>query len=140
MRLPPPLFPAHHAARAVPGLNQSLGAFGEAWAVGHLSRIGYRILERNVRYRAGEIDIVAQEGEDLVFVEVKCRSSSRFGTPEASITASRFQRLSAAIERYLEERELTPNSYRVDVVAVEVGSDGRVRRGEVLRGVESPER
>lgn len=119
-------------------MTSGLGAFGEAWAVGYLSRLGYDILERNVRYRRGEIDIVAREGRDLVFVEVKCRRGTRFGAPEESITARRFERLTIAIQEYLQRNDLDPASYRVDVMALEVSLAGRVTRCELLRGVEAP--
>lgn len=118
-------------------MNGSLGRFGEAWAAGHLSRLGYRIVDRNVRYRIGEIDLVAYDGDELVFVEVKCRRGSTFGSPQSSITPRRFQHLSSAIERYLAERNLQPESYRVDVVALEVDAHGFVRH-QLLRGVEAP--
>lgn len=119
-------------------MTGELGRFGEAWAVGHLVRLGYQIVERNVRFRVGEIDIVAREGPDLVFVEVKCRRTSRYGPPEDSITPARFARLQAAIDSYLAQRSLDPPSYRVDVVAIEVGGNGRVTSCRLLRGVESP--
>jgi putative endonuclease len=119
-------------------MTAGLGAFGESWAAGYLSRRGYTILERNVRYRRGEIDIVAREGPDLVFVEVKCRRGTRFGPPEESITPRRFARLATAIQEYLQRSDLDPTSYRVDVVALEVSSAGRVTRCQLLRAVEAP--
>jgi putative endonuclease len=119
-------------------VNQALGRFGESWAVGYLTRQGYRIVERNVRFRGGELDLVAYDGEELVFVEVKCRRTTHFGLPQESITAQRFRHLGTAIEKYLDSRRLTPASYRVDVVAIEVDARGRVRRHEHLRGVECP--
>lgn len=119
-------------------MRDGLGRFGESWAVGHLTRLGYDILARNVRYRVGEIDIVALDGETLVFVEVKCRRSSQYGLPEESITAERFARLTAAIHSYLVEQSLEPDDMRVDVVAIEVGRNGAVKDYRVLRGVESP--
>jgi putative endonuclease len=119
-------------------VNKQLGSFGEAWAAGYLRRLGYQIVARNVRYRVGEIDIVAWDGEELVFVEVKCRRTSRFGTPLESITSSRYARLSRAAETYLQGLPETPRSYRIDVVAVEVGASGAVDRTQLLRGIESP--
>jgi len=116
----------------------SLGAFGEAWAVGYLTRRGYRIVERNARFRSGEIDLVAYDGPELVFVEVKCRRSRRFGSPEESITRARYARLAAAIEEFLAQRAVAAESYRVDVVGIEVGVDGRVSRCTLLKGAESP--
>jgi putative endonuclease len=118
--------------------SPNLGRFGEAWAAAHLSRLGYEILDRNVRYRCGELDIVARDGHDLVFVEVKCRRSARFGSPEAAIDRKRFARLEAAVQQFLVERHLDPDSYRIDVVALEVDASGKVVRCEVLRGVEAP--
>lgn len=119
-------------------LRRGLGAFGEAWATGHLTRLGYRIVDRNVRYRVGELDIVAREGGDLVFVEVKCRRSGRFGPPETSIDRRRFTHLEQAIQEYLARHVLEPAPYRLDVVAIEVGPHGEVTRCEIFRGVEAP--
>jgi putative endonuclease len=116
-----------------------LGSFGESWAAAHLARQGYEILERNVRFRSGEIDIVARDGPELVFVEVKSRRSSAFGPPEASITESRYARLASAIGEYLERRAGPPTEFRIDVVAIEVDRSGRVTRCEVIKGAESPQ-
>ncbi len=118
----------------------SLGRFGEAWAAGLLTRQGYRVVDRNVRFREGEIDLIAYDGDELVFVEVKCRRSRRFGSPVDAITPIRFARLATAIQLYLVDRGLSPERYRVDVVAVEVDSGGRVAHWELLRAVESPAR
>lgn len=119
-------------------MNQTLGQFGETWAAAHLTRRGYQVIDRNVRYRGGEIDLVALEGGELVFVEVKCRRSQRYGTPQDSITPSRFARLAGAISRYLQTHDGQPESYRIDVLAITVGTDGRVSCYELLRGVEAP--
>lgn len=119
-------------------MSVSLGRFGENWAAGHLTRLGYRIVDRNVRYRSGELDLVAYDGEELVFVEVKCRRSRAFGSPQSSITPRRFAHLAATIEQYIAEREMSPLSYRLDVVAVEVDAHGTVIRHEVLVGVQAP--
>lgn len=115
-----------------------LGAFGEAYAVGYLSRLGYQILERNVRYRVGELDIVAREAGELVFVEVKCRRSAHYGLPEEAITGRRYRHLDQAIHEYLSRHQLEPDAYRIDLVAIVVGASGRVQRCEVLRNVEAP--
>jgi putative endonuclease len=119
-------------------MTGSLGRFGEAWAVGHLQRLGYRVIDRNVRYRSGELDIVAHEGGDLVFVEVKCRRSSQYGSPEESISARRFDRLVRAANEYLTRNELQGSEVRLDLIALEVGRDGRVDRHNLIRGIESP--
>jgi putative endonuclease len=118
--------------------RRGLGAFGEAWAIGYLGRRGWTIVDRNVRFRSGEIDIVADDGKELVFVEVKCRRSHRFGTPEESINATRYRHLALAVAEYLQRQGLEERAHRVDVIALEMGTDGRVRAHRHLRGVEAP--
>jgi putative endonuclease len=120
-------------------VTHTLGSFGEAWAVGFLCRSGHQIVARNVRFRVEEIDIVARDrAGTMVFVEVKCRRTSAFGMPEESITPSRFEHLAAAVEQYIQDQSEPPTSYRVDVIAIEVGPGGRVRRHEHILGVEAP--
>lgn len=115
-----------------------LGVFGESWALGMLRRSGYRVVERNVRYRCGEIDIVAWHGDTLAFVEVKTRRSSAFGSPFEAVTLTKYRHLSNAIAHYLAERELQPETYRLDVLAIEVGPSGAVTGHTLLQGVEPP--
>lgn len=121
-------------------MTGALGRFGEAWAVGLLNRLGYRVVDRNVRFRSGELDIVAHEGGDLVFVEVKCRRSSAYGTPEESISPRRYERLATAASEYVARHDLHGCSTRLDLLALEVGTDGRVKRHNLIRGIESPRR
>ena len=121
-------------------MTGGLGAFGEAWAAGHLSRLGYRIIERNVRLRGGELDIVAREGGDLVFVEVKCRRSAAYGTPEESISPRRYEHLARAAAEYQSVRGLDGASVRLDLLALEVGPGGRVSRHNLIRNIEPPRR
>jgi putative endonuclease len=118
--------------------RSTLGSFGESWATGHLTRLGYRIVERNVRYRVGEIDIVAWQDETLVFVEVKCRRTAMFGSPEESITRRRYSHLAGAIEEYLQRHDLEPDDYRIDVVSICVDQSGRVAEHRLLTGVAPP--
>ena len=69
--------------------RQSVAQLGEAAAARYLQHAGHSIVVRNYRCPYGEIDIVARDGPSLVFVEVRARSSDRFGTPEESITAAK---------------------------------------------------
>jgi putative endonuclease len=119
-------------------VTRGLGQFGEAWALGYLHRLGYRVVDRNVRFRSGELDIVAYDGASLVFVEVKCRRSSVYGSPEESISPRRYDRLARAATEYLASRELEDSTVRLDLLAVEVGLDGRVARHNLIQGIESP--
>jgi putative endonuclease len=119
---------------------RGLGAFGESWAVGYLSRHGYTILERNVRFRDGELDIVARDGNCLVFVEVKCRRSDSFGSPEDAISPRRFALFEHAALQYVAREALFDAEYRLDLIALVVGPRGDVVRFNHLQGIESPSR
>src|SRR5579883_2093998 len=68
------------------GASQGLGRTGERLAGEHLIRCGYRVLERNFRCRYGEIDLVAEDEQDLIFVEVKTRRGDAYGRPEEAVT------------------------------------------------------
>ena len=72
-----------------------LGNWGEGVAGRFLQEKGYRLLDANYRCRWGEVDIVAQEGDELVFVEVRTRRGAEYGTPEESVTAAKSRRLIA---------------------------------------------
>lgn len=95
-----------------------LGAKGEALAVKHLKDLGYRIIERNYRVRAGEIDIIAEQAGTLVFIEVKTRTDLRFGTPFESITASKKNHLSTAALEYMSRHDCHNIPARFDVISV----------------------
>jgi putative endonuclease len=98
--------------------RQSLGKRGEDLACAELERRGYVIVDRRFRTRSGELDIVARDGSVLVFVEVRARSSSSFGTPFESVTWRKRQRLSRMAASYLFVRRLSGVACRFDVVAI----------------------
>ena len=80
-----------------------LGAWGEELAEKFLTQKGFEILETNWRHRRAEVDIIAREGEILVFVEVKTRSSDHFGPPEAFVTRQKEQLLVRAAHAYMQK-------------------------------------
>ncbi len=96
------------------------------------------IRERNFRSREGEIDIIAEKDDFLVFIEVRTRTSSSFGTPEESVTAQKKERLLTLAEAYMEDRDDLPSSWRIDVVAVELGPKWEVSRLELIENAISP--
>ena len=116
------------------GRRQRTGRLGEAAARRHLEAQGYAVRGVNVRVGRGEIDIVADEGGDVVFVEVRTRRGRGLGTPEESITTGKRARMAEAAQRYLQETGEYGRSWRTDVVAVELdrGRD-RVARLRVIR-------
>jgi putative endonuclease len=117
--------------------RKALGDMGERWAREYLQNHGYRIRETNFRCRKGEVDIVAQEGDCLVFVEVRTRSGPGFGTPEESVTAAKQHRLAAVALSYLQSHRGLPPDWRIDVVAIEADRDGQVARTTLIRNAVS---
>lgn len=97
-----------------------LGRIGEQVVVDHLAEAGWQILGRNIRFRTGELDIVALEGTTLVFVEVKTRRTLVTGVPQAAVTPLKLRRLRALAGTYLMENAPPHHAVRIDVVAVHV--------------------
>jgi len=112
--------------------RQELGRLGEKLAQKFLKKKGYRIKETNFRCRAGEIDIVAQQKDYLIFVEVRSKSNLDFGSPEESITQSKKQKLTASALTYISTHQGLPSSWRIDVVAIEIDQKGKTRRIELI--------
>jgi putative endonuclease len=112
--------------------RQSLGQRGEDLACAELEKLGYVIVDRRFRTRCGELDIVARDAGVLVFVEVKARSGSNFGTPLESVTWQKRQRLSQMAASYLCLKRLTSVACRFDVVSV-LEHDG-THTVELVRG------
>lgn len=100
------------------------GAEGEKIAAGFLVKQGYRILQRNYRTVLGEIDIVAREGNTLVFVEVKARSGIQFGPPQVAVDLRKQAKMSRVALAYLKDKRIDPCDCRFDVIAIVKGSGG----------------
>lgn len=100
---------------------------GEQLAAEVLSRGGYQVLEQNFRCRYGEIDIVAEEGADLVFVEVKTRRGQSYGLPEEAVTWRKAHKLAEVASCYLDQHACSERSWRIDVVAVQLSSEGKLQ-------------
>ena len=103
--------------------RKETGDLGEKLAREYLEQQGFAIIETNCRTPGGEIDIVARQGESLVFVEVRTKRSRAFGTAEESITLKKKQHLVASAAYYYQSHENLPSSYRIDFIAVDLGSD-----------------
>ncbi len=98
--------------------RQALGHWGEKVAARYLAGQGYTILSRNYRTPAGELDIIAREGESIVFVEVKTRRTTSFGLPQEAVTPAKAAHIIAAAQHYLQDTEHAGGDWRIDVVAV----------------------
>ena len=103
-------------------MKKVTGRHGEKISADYLEKKGYRILERNYLSRYGEIDIIAADDNNIIFVEVKTRVCSPMVTGAESVTSSKQQRVSATASIYLQQNptELQP---RFDVIAVEYSKD-----------------
>ena len=100
--------------------KKELGAKGEEIAVRYLQSREYKILERNYRIRFGEIDIIAEQGENLVFIEVKTRADKYFGSPFESVTVRKQKQLSKVALEYISKKDWHNRPARFDVVGIEL--------------------
>jgi putative endonuclease len=100
-----------------------LGKAGEALAVTHLLEKGYLILEQNWRFGKEEIDIIARDGNFVVIVEVKTRSSNVFAEPEASVTKSKQRTLVRAANAYMNYRRQY-GEVRFDIITIIIRPEG----------------
>jgi putative endonuclease len=97
--------------------HNELGVLGEDLAETYLKRLGYQILERNFVFQRAEIDIVAVDNDQLVFVEVKTRSSDYFGDPQDFVSSSKIKLMVKAAHEYIVNHERVEEA-RFDIVAV----------------------
>ena len=97
--------------------QQTTGKLGEDLAVKHLLDQGYQIRERNYRQGRYEIDIIAEKGDELVFVEVKTRKSAAYGYPEAFATTGQQERIVVAAQEYASGHNWT-GDLRFDIIAI----------------------
>lgn len=98
----------------------TVGKLGEDLACSYLKKAGYKIIERNFRIRGGEIDIIAKEGETLVYIEVKTRTSHKFGLPEEAVNYHKLKFLDRASKFYRLSRNNLPELERIDVLAIDL--------------------
>lgn len=98
--------------------KDDLGRRGEDCAAAFLTDAGYRLVERNWRCPQGEIDIIAERSGEVVFVEVKTRSSLAFGHPFEAITAAKLARLRRLAAAWCEQAAVRPARIRIDAIAV----------------------
>lgn len=112
--------------------RSEIGSLGEKLAADFLKKKGYRILENNFRCHEGEIDIVALDKDCLVFAEVRTKSNLNFGSPEESINSAKMGHLIKTAEYYRQHHDNLPESWRIDLVAVELDSAKKLIRIELI--------
>ena len=116
MRWPWPIAAVLSYLRA--GRELSLGQRGEKLAAKYLRRKGYKIIARDERSGLGELDLVALDGQTVVFIEVKTRRSSDFGHPAEAVTHDKQRRMTRLAVTWLKRHRLLESSARFDVVAI----------------------
>jgi len=111
--------------------NRLIGRWGEQYAETYLVDRGWIVLDRNIHTPYGELDLVVRQGDVLVFVEVKTRTTDSFGFPEIAVSPSKQVRLVQAAEAYLQSHaDLGDLSWRIDVIAIEGKPNGKLVKVE----------
>ena len=99
-------------------INQEIGKLGEDIAVNYLKQKGYKILDRNFECRQGELDIIALDEKEIVFIEVKTRTSNRYGYPSEAVNKIKQKHMLQTIKYYLYIKNLSDEFVRIDVIEV----------------------
>ncbi|MBN1622674.1 MAG: YraN family protein [Endomicrobiales bacterium] len=97
---------------------RTLGRSGEKEAVKYLKSHGYKVIENNFHTRYGEIDIIAKENEDLVFVEVKLRRSDKYGSPAEAVHRNKQEKIIKTALQYVKLKNLFDKNLRFDVILI----------------------
>lgn len=104
-------------------IQQEIGQKGEETAVSYLKKEGYAVLEKNYRFKKSEIDIIAEKQNTIVFVEVKTRTSTRFGNPEDFVDKAKAAKVIEGAENYIEQSEWK-QSIRFDIISIIFHGEG----------------
>jgi putative endonuclease len=105
--------------------NKETGNFGEDAASEFLVNNGFSIITRNFRYGKGEIDIIANDAEILVFIEVKFRKSDEYGSPLLAITKNKQNQIRKIALAYLTEKNITNTDCRFDVIGITLDKENK---------------
>lgn len=103
--------------------NKKVGAYGEELARKYLKDKKYKIIYKNFTTPYGEIDIISQLGNQLVFIEVKTRTTNTFGFPEQAINEEKKENFINSVEHYLTEKNTSNKEIRADVISVQINKE-----------------
>lgn len=104
-------------------VNKETGKLGEDIAVHYLKQNGYVILDRNFECRQGEVDIIALDKKEIVFIEVKTRTSNKYGAPSEAVNKIKQKHMLQTIKYYLYIRNLSDEFIRIDVIEVYINNN-----------------
>lgn len=107
-------------------LNKEVGSYGESIAENHLRKLGYRILDKNFRCALGEIDIIAKEMNYIVFIEVKSRYGTIYGSPREAVNYNKIRKIYKTAETYILKKKLNNFNFRFDVIEIILNHEDNV--------------
>lgn len=115
--------------------TKNVGRTGENLAFEYIKKLGFKILARNYLIRGGEIDIVAKDGNELVFIEVKARYSHDYGLPQESITSWKIKSLKKTALFYIQKINWGSKPYRFDLVAIDYVNQVDTPKIELIKNI-----
>jgi len=117
---------------------QQTGKYGEDVACDFLTNKGYKVCARNVYFKGGEIDIIAEKNNKLIFVEVKTRTSDIKGKPYESVTPHKLRHIMHAIEWYIHTHKLSHQKAQIDILSIECGAKGTAPKILHIENIDIP--
>jgi putative endonuclease len=106
--------------------SRQVGGYGQNLAKDFLQQRGYEVLTENYYTRSGEIDLICQKNSQIIFIEVKTRSSNNYGIPEEAISKIKKEKLRKTALYYLQEQTIVNENWRIDSVAVEISKINKI--------------
>lgn len=108
--------------------RQRVGKFGEELAKKFLIKRGYKIIDSNIKTSYKEIDIIAEKEKTIIFIEVKTRTSAKFGNAEDAIESRKIHHFKKAIQNYLFKNQLLYNEIRADFIAIDLNKNNKTAK------------
>lgn len=113
-----------------------LGKDGEDFALKYLLKKKYRILTQRYRFMRGELDIIAEKNNEIIFIEVKTRRNLKFGSPEEAVTATKQKQIRRIAQGYLTQHNILDTACRFDVISVLIYKNGKFRLEHIKNAFE----
>ncbi|MCX7719844.1 MAG: YraN family protein [Dictyoglomus thermophilum] len=112
--------------------NKEIGKLGEDFTIDFLNKRGFIILERNYKVPLGEVDIIAQKGDLLIFIEVKTRRNLDFGIPAEAVDRTKQNRIKKIAELYISTKKPKFKKIRFDIMSIILSKSGKILDWEYL--------
>ena len=116
-------------------VSHELGRIGENIIADYITKLGYKVVERNFECNQGEIDIIAKDKEELVFIEVKTRTDISYGEASEAVTNTKKRHLINSIKYYIYKQKLENQPIRIDVAEVYINK-GKVKVNYIRQAIE----